>query len=63
MTENLDIAEVEPPRPDPSEIRGVDDHLNPVWLAALRAMLHGEDTSGLPAELVGAAPRAPTWAT
>ncbi len=51
MTENPDIAELEPPRADPDALRGPDEHLNPVWVERLRQHLHDGDTVEL-ADLV-----------
>ena len=39
MSEDLDIAESEPPRTDADALRGPDEHLNPAWVERLRRKL------------------------
>src|SRR3954470_23345091 len=39
MSEDLDIAESEPPRIDADTLRGADEHLNPAWVERLRRKL------------------------
>jgi len=46
MTEDSDIAELEP-RLDASALRGVDDHINPAWVEKLRDRLHDDDKPAL----------------
>ena len=44
MTDSADTPPGDVPRTDPNALRGVDDHLNPLWIDRLRAHLAaGED--------------------
>jgi magnesium transporter len=47
MSETTDIAEAVATHVDPDVLRDADDHLNPAFVERLRAVLHGEDSSGL----------------
>jgi magnesium transporter len=45
MTDTPDIAGGDEPRLDPNALRAADDHLNPVWVERLRALLREDDTA------------------
>jgi magnesium transporter len=47
MTIEPDISESGEFRPDPFALRGVDDHLNPLWIDRLRTALGAEDVGDL----------------
>src|SRR3569833_1259633 len=47
MTQDPDIAELEPPRLDPAALRGPDDQLNPAWVETLRDRLQASDKPAL----------------
>jgi magnesium transporter len=47
MTQDPDIAELEPPRLDPDALRGPDDQLNPAWVEKLRDRLQASDKPAL----------------
>jgi magnesium transporter len=39
MSENSDVAEIDDPKLDPTQLREEDDHLNPAWVERLRGLL------------------------
>ncbi len=49
MTEESEIAEIGVTRPDPSSLRGPDDHLNPEWIEQLRSCLAAGDVEQIAA--------------
>jgi magnesium transporter len=47
MSQDADMAELEPPGLDPSALRTPDDVLNPAWIERLRDRLHDDDNAAL----------------
>ncbi|MEO6395857.1 MAG: magnesium transporter [Devosia sp.] len=47
MTETPEIAIEDAPGPGPDALRDANDHLNPLWVDRLRAVLHADDTHEL----------------
>jgi magnesium transporter len=47
MSQDAEIAELDPPRLDPDALRTADDMLNPAWIERLRNRIQADDTTAL----------------
>ncbi|MDB5563000.1 MAG: magnesium transporter [Hyphomicrobiales bacterium] len=47
MSENSDVAEIDDPKPDPTQLRDEEGHLNPAWVDRLRDLLAAGDADAV----------------